>query len=58
LHNNLVFRNDISLDMPVRKNKLRLQYFWQYKYNTISVNTLNNAASAVHLAYLIQLNKK
>jgi hypothetical protein len=58
LHNNFVFRNDISLDMPVRKNKLRLQYFWQYKYNTVSVNKLNSALSAVHLAYLIQLNKK
>lgn len=58
VHNNFIFRNDISLDMQLRKSKLRLQYFWQFTSNKVSVNSLNSVLSSVNIVYLIKLKNK
>ncbi len=58
LHNNFIFRNDISLDKNLGRNKLRLQYRWQFTHNTVAVNSLNSVAAAINLSYLIKLKNK
>jgi hypothetical protein len=57
-HNNFIFKNDISLDMRLRKSKLRLQYTWQFTSNKVSVNSLNSVVSAINIAYLVKLKNK
>jgi hypothetical protein len=58
LHNLLMFRNDLSLDIQLRKNKLRLQYFWQYSKNTVAVNSVTSALSSINIVYLIKLSNR
>jgi hypothetical protein len=58
LHNNFMFRNDISLDMQLRKSNLRLNYFWQFTNNKVAVNTMNSVLSSINVTYLIKLKNK
>jgi hypothetical protein len=58
LHNNFMFRNDVSLDVQLRKNKLRLIYIWQFTSNTVAVNSLTSVLSSFNVAYLFKLKNK
>jgi hypothetical protein len=58
LHNNFMFRNNISLDMQLKKNKLRLQYDWQITSNTVAPSSLNSIISSINIAYLLKLKNK
>lgn len=57
LHNNFMFANAINVDMHFSRSKLRLQYNWQYIYNTVSINSLHSIVSSVNVAYLVKLKK-
>lgn len=58
LHNNIALKNDIGLDLLLRKSKLGVRYCWQYQHNTVSVNSLNSINTSISINYSIQLKNK
>jgi hypothetical protein len=58
LHNNFSLQSNLSWDMPIRKNKLRVSYNWLYQNNSVSINTLNSVRSNIMVSYLFHLKNR
>jgi hypothetical protein len=58
VHNNFSLQSNLSWDILMKKNKLRLSYNWLYQHNSVSVNALNSVRSSLMVSYLFYLKNR
>jgi hypothetical protein len=58
IHNNLIINSNLSLNIPIGKNELKIGYNWLLQNNTSRVNRVITVKSSLSVAYCFTKKKK